>query len=71
MPYTLTEAHKEIRLELNWEHPPCLLDFIVPEGSIQVAGGKESYAAMDPAYSTTKTGQGVPSSATVACMLGE
>lgn len=71
VPYTLTEAHEDIQLELNWKLPLCLLDFIVPEGSIQAAGGKQSYLAVDPANSTTNTGQGVPSSATVACLLGE
>ena len=38
VPYTLTEAHKEIQLEPNWGLPACLLDFIVPEGSMQATG---------------------------------
>lgn len=39
VPCTLTAAHKETQLELNWKLPPCLPDFIVLEGSIPATGG--------------------------------
>lgn len=71
VPCTLTTAHKEVQLELNWKLPPCLLDFIVLEGSILATGGKQSCSAVEPACSTTNTGQGVPSGTLLACLLGD
>lgn len=71
-PYTLTTAHrkKKIKLERNWMHPLCLPDSIVPEGSLQSAGGEQSYSAVDLASGTTNARQGITSGAAEVCLLG-